>query len=269
MKFKSETEFREVLRDYNVREGYELLLPKNENCRITAVCKNGCNWRIHASLIMGGPTFQIKTIKGEHTRAKSHVNKLANYKYLAKRIESIVRDNSDIKIDQLKNLITRKCAVEVSKWKIIRAKKTALQKIRGVDNLQYELLWDYCETVLQFNPNSKFVIRRKEDYDPPTFDKMYFSLQAMKNSLLSGCRPIIGLDGCFLKTVPGGQLLVAIGRDGNDNMIPIALAVVQVENRENWTWFLRELLDDIGGLGENMWTFISDIQKGLIEEGAY
>ncbi|KAL0294049.1 UNVERIFIED_CONTAM: hypothetical protein Sangu_3226300, partial [Sesamum angustifolium] len=80
-----------------------------------------------------------------------------------------------------------------------------------------------------------------------------------------GCRPIIGLDGCFLKTVFGGQMLVAVGRDANDNMWPIALAIVQVENRENWCWFIREMLDDIGGLGTNRWSFISDRQKGLIE----
>lgn len=57
MKFKSAKEFREALRDHSVREGYEELLKKNETARITGLCKNGCDWRIHASLFMGGPTF--------------------------------------------------------------------------------------------------------------------------------------------------------------------------------------------------------------------
>lgn len=48
-------------------------------------------------------------------------------------------------------------------------------------------------------------------------------------------------------------------------MVPIALAVVPIENRESWNWFLTEMLDDIGGLGDNLWTFISDRQKGLVE----
>ncbi|KAL0315076.1 UNVERIFIED_CONTAM: protein STRUBBELIG-RECEPTOR FAMILY 7 [Sesamum calycinum] len=112
---------------------------------------------------------------------------------------------------------------------------------------------------------SKLILKKLEGSNPPIFDKMYVCLSALKNGFLSGCRPIIGLDGCFLKTCYGGQLLVAVGRDGNDNMFPIAMAVVQVENRENWTWFLGELLDDIGGLGTSMWSFISDRQKGLIE----
>ncbi|XP_073120005.1 uncharacterized protein [Henckelia pumila] len=84
-------------------------------------------------------------------------------------------------------------------------------------------------------------------------------------NFLSACRPIIGLDGCFLKTAFGGQLLAAIGRDGNDGMVPIAIAVVGTENYETWTWFLTELLEDIGGIGEDRWTFVSDRQKGLLE----
>ncbi|KAL0315469.1 UNVERIFIED_CONTAM: hypothetical protein Sradi_5425100, partial [Sesamum radiatum] len=63
----------------------------------------------------------------------------------------------------------------------------------------------------------------------------------------------------------GGHLLVAVGRDENDNMFPIAMEVVQVENRDTWGWFVGELLDDIGGMGTNKWSFISDRQKGLVE----
>jgi hypothetical protein len=34
---------------------------------------------------------------------------------------------------------------------------------------------------------------------PPKFGRMYVSLAAMKKGFLEGCRPIIGVDGCFLK----------------------------------------------------------------------
>jgi hypothetical protein len=54
----------------------------------------------------------------------------------------------------------------------------------------------------------------------------------------SGCRPIIGLDGCHLKGVYGGQLLSAVGRAGNDNLFPIAMAVVEAKTKDSWTWFL-------------------------------
>ena len=48
-----------------------------------------------------------------------------------------------------------------------------------------------------------------------------------------GCIKIIGFDGCFLKGASCGELLTAIGRDGNNQIYPIAWAVVEVENTEN------------------------------------
>ena len=84
----------------------------------------------------------------------------------------------------------------------------------------------------------------------------------MKNGFLAGCRRIIGLDGCFLKSPFGGQLLTAMGRDGNDNMFPIAMAVVEAERYDSWKWFLMELKIEVGVENGAPWRFISDRQKG-------
>ena len=72
------------------------------------------------------------------------------------------------------------------------------------------------------------------------------------------CRPFIGVDGCHLKNKYGGQLLIAVGRDPNDQYLPIAFAMVETESKETWRWFLTNLLDDIG---DSRWTFINDQQK--------
>ncbi|KAH0670646.1 hypothetical protein KY285_024973 [Solanum tuberosum] len=60
-----------------------------------------------------------------------------------------------------------------------------------------------------------------------------------------------------------GQLLVAVCRDGNNQILPIALAVVAVDNQFTWTWFLKLLRNDLD-LGEGHQLFIiTDMQKGL------
>jgi len=57
------------------------------------------------------------------------------------------------------------------------------------------------------------------------------------------------------------MLLCAIGRDGNNQMFPIAWAVVEAETEESWTWFLELLLKDLN-VGQGLsWTFMSDQQK--------
>lgn len=211
LRFKGAKQCRDVLTDVSIRDGFELTFIKNEKKRITAECKEKCGWRFHASVVMGGPTFQIKTLKGRHTCPRAHKNWRANYKYLAGKIERLIRENPCIKAYKISQYISRECGVDVSKWTVYRAKKTAIQKIRGVDSVQYALLRDYCETILKYNPGSKIIIRIQEGSDPPIFGKLYYSLFGLKMNFLSACRPIIGLDGCFLKTAFGGQLLAAVG----------------------------------------------------------
>ncbi|XP_020270706.1 uncharacterized protein LOC109845860 [Asparagus officinalis] len=86
----------------------------------------------------------------------------------------------------------------------------------------------------------------------------------MKRGFANNCRPIFGLDGCFLKHACGGQLLSAVGRDGNNQMWPIAWAVVEAETRSSWEWFMRILSNDLNMGEEEGLTVISDQQKGLV-----
>ena len=41
------------------------------------------------------------------------------------------------------------------------------------------------------------------------------------------CKPIIGLDGYFLKERYKGQLLAIVGGDPNDQMLPIAFVIME------------------------------------------
>ena len=90
---------------------------------------------------------------------------------------------------------------------------------------------------------------------------MFLCFDACKRGWIAGCRRLIGLDGSFLKGVYKGILLSAIGIDFDDQLFPIAWAVVDKENKANWRWFLCWLVQELQlGDGSEM-TFISDMQK--------
>ncbi|XP_059283419.1 uncharacterized protein LOC132037002 [Lycium ferocissimum] len=62
-----------------------------------------------------------------------------------------------------------------------------------------------------------------------------------------------------------GQLLVAMGQDSMNQFYPIAWAMVDKETTRTWSWFvelLKRSLDLKDGAGV---TFISDMQKGLLD----
>ncbi|WOL20552.1 hypothetical protein Cni_G29357 [Canna indica] len=127
------------------------------------------------------------------------------------------------------------------------------------------MLGSYLAQLRRVNPTSLFSIVYNREFigASSVFQRLYIGFEGPKKGFLNGCRSIIGLDGCFLKTFLGGQLLSAVGRDENNQMFPIAWAVIEGENYDSWSWFLGVLFDDLSIDQEYGLTVISDQQKGL------
>ena len=56
-------------------------------------------------------------------------------------------------------------------------------------------------------------------------------------------------------------MLSATTKDANDNIFPVAMVVVEQENKDSWIWFLELFADDIGRSEKLQLVFISDRQK--------
>ncbi|XP_078442368.1 uncharacterized protein LOC144712064 [Wolffia australiana] len=126
----------------------------------------------------------------------------------------------------------------VSKQTCYRARSEARMKLLGTLDDHYHMLPAYIAELKKVNRNGTFelVLNRA------TLD----SLTELK-----------------------GQLLSAVGKDGNNQMFPIAWAVVEGENQASWTWFIQLLMNDLGMVDGNGWTIISDQQKGLENAVSY
>ncbi|KAL4564998.1 hypothetical protein LXL04_029079 [Taraxacum kok-saghyz] len=126
----------------------------------------------------------------------------------------------------------------------------------------YSRIWDYAAEVQRSNPGSTVQVGVTMNPDGKHyFHRFYVCFHALKIGWIRGCRPVIGLDGCFLKRQIKGELLTTIGRDANNQVYPICWAVVDVENKENWKWFLELLIEDVGLQEGGGVTVISDQHK--------
>ncbi|MFQ6642657.1 hypothetical protein Gotur_018549 [Gossypium turneri] len=96
---------------------------------------------------------------------------------------------------------------------------------------------------------------------PPYFKRFYVCFDTLKRGWKVRCRPFIGLDDCFLKSPFKSEFLAAVGRDVNNQMFPIAWAMIEVECTDSWVWFLSLLSADLGLEDGYGYIIISDQQK--------
>eukprot|EP00256_Glycine_max_P068192 XP_025982787.1 uncharacterized protein LOC102664952 isoform X1 [Glycine max] len=178
---------------------------------------------------------------------------------------SLLMHSPDMRLKALVAFALEKWGFKLSMDQAYRAKVKAMEKIKGSTRDQYKHLRSYATELLDKNKNS--TVKIKCDLSPhgPIFERIYVCLEACKSAFVTTCRPLIELDDCFLKGEFGGQLLTAVGKDGNNQMFPIAYAIVESENYSSWKWFVDLLIVDLDGIQEGCWAFISYQQKGLVK----
>ncbi|MBA0730247.1 hypothetical protein Golax_025345 [Gossypium laxum] len=89
---------------------------------------------------------------------------------------------------------------------------------------EFAMSWDYADELRLKNPRStiKMAVNRVTPKSPPHFKRFYVCFEALKKGWKEGCRPILGLDGCFLKGPFKGKLLATVGINGNNRMYLVA-----------------------------------------------
>ncbi len=71
-------------------------------------------------------------------------------------------------------------------------------------------------------------------------------IPSMSKMLFKRTRKIVAIDGAVLRGDFGGVSLVIVGYYANNQTCILAFAIVDVENCENWQWFLSIVLKDLG-----------------------
>ncbi|KAL5551014.1 hypothetical protein UlMin_001190 [Ulmus minor] len=206
MTFDSADTFRKAVRAHAIKHKRDVKFNVNDKDRVRAVCNSdGCEWIV-----------------------------FVNSTRLAERYVNQWSVNSDWNFSGMAQQVREDVSVDISEWQYYRARAAARTMIEGTIKAQYARLWDYCAEVRRSNPGSTVQIKCKtvRGDDNPHFQRLYICLGGFKASWRTGCRPILGLDGCFIKGHHKGQLLAAVGVDGNNQVYPVAYAVVESETKE-------------------------------------
>nr|XP_034572551.1 uncharacterized protein LOC117837071 isoform X2 [Setaria viridis] len=164
------------------------------------------------------------------------------------------------------------CAIEekfkykISYNKAYHAKQKTLEMKSGTFEASYDNLPAMLHTICQRNPGSF--------YDLKSYPVLQFSgKQVLQRSFLAlgpciqafrHCRPVICIDGTFLTGRYKGTILTTIGTDGNNQVLPLAIAFVEKESGDSWYWFLERVKNMIV-LDVEGFCLIHDRHKGIIQ----
>ncbi|KAL2923076.1 RNA-directed RNA polymerase L, partial [Bienertia sinuspersici] len=252
----------------NEESGFSIVVEKASNWVYTVRCSDErCSWRLHGSKLADGVTWAIKSIIGsEHTcLGLQKTNPMVSTKWAKKVLLEDIRENENIPAKCLNRKLFERFGVQMTKSSLYRMKAQALIEIHGGFNVSYSYLPNYCEVIKSTNPSSvaHCTCNPVEHPERPlSFNCIFISFKGCLDGVVGGCRGLIGVDGTFLKGNYDGILLSTIALDGNNEMFPLAWAVVSCEDERNWKFFIHHLKTLLQNTerGDN-WCIISDRHK--------
>lgn len=151
--------------------------------------------------------------------------------------------------------------VRISYWKAWRSREVALEYAKESFGTSYRLLPEYLNKLVVANPGT--LAEMHTSYDEAVghrFKYMFLALGASINGL-KHMRNVIIIDGAHLRGKYAGALLSASAQDGNYQVFPIAVAIVDGENDNAWEWFFTMLLKFIPNSKDVV--FVSDRHSSI------
>nr|XP_025625156.1 uncharacterized protein LOC112717296 [Arachis hypogaea] len=203
-----------AIRSYTIARGVDYDVYESEPQTFYAKCKmygRGCDWLIRASLIRKKGYWEIRRYNGRHTCTMGVIS----------------QDHSKLDSDTV-------------------AEKS-IAKVFGDWEESYQALSWWLSVMVQKMPGSVVQIETRPLYNGneeaqgvKILHRVFWSFNPYVRAFRH-CKPLVQVDGTHLYGKYKGTLLVAVAQDGNQNIVPIAFALVEGETADAWHFFLRNL----------------------------
>ncbi|KAG7569575.1 Zinc finger SWIM-type [Arabidopsis thaliana x Arabidopsis arenosa] len=269
--YSSPEEFKIAVLRYSLKSRFDIKLYKSQSLKVGAKCSDTdvkCGWRCYCSYDKKKHKMQIKVYENKHICVRSGYSKMLKRGTIAWLFSERLRKNPKITKYEMVDEIQREYNLTVTEEQCSKAKTKVMRERKAIHDDHFSRIWDYQAEIFKSNSETTFEI---ETIPGPTigslqrFHRLFICFKSQKESWKRTCRPILGLDGAFLKWDVKGHLLAATGRDGDNRIVPIAWAVVEIENDDNWDWFVRLLAVNLDLQDGRNTAVISDKQSGLVK----
>ncbi|XP_076886826.1 uncharacterized protein LOC143536797 [Bidens hawaiensis] len=268
MLFESKDDVMSAVRRWNVEKHRELYVSDSKptfwkaKCRTLKPNKDGtpiqppptCRWAVTASKRQNNNLWRINVWTPAHScySTVEHNNNCSlRSKDVASYILSQIRADVTYKAKQIQSYIKEKKAIE---------------SIYGSWESNFEELPKYIAALQLANPGTivQWLHHPHGSSECAVFKYVFLAFGETIKAF-HYCQLVISVDGTRLKGSYRGKLLIAVTKNANNYILPLAYAIVDEERNESWTCFFRQLREHI--VNENMGGLcvISDRHKGIIK----
>lgn len=150
-------------------------------------------------------------------------NKSTNSKWVSKLVMEKRKPMGKVTVYEIMIEMSIRHFAGITIGKACRERCLADEIIEEDSKIQYSMLWSYATDLKKHCAGNtvKLDAERPLTTIQPIFSRFYFRFDGCKKGFTKGRGPFIGVDGCHLKTKYGGQLLVDVARDPNDQYSPL------------------------------------------------
>ncbi|XP_073317218.1 uncharacterized protein [Primulina huaijiensis] len=251
MIFKDKKELIASVKDYSVRVARrEYRVVQSSPTFWKVCCKNKsstmpCHWGLRASLKVKSGYWKITKYGGSHTCISSHVgldHHNMDINMVANTLVGIVRCDPSYEIKYVMQLIKDKFGYNISYHKAWHSLRRSVENVYGTWESSVRRLPRYMGALVKHNPGSIVEWNHIDTYNP-TVKILNYVFWAFRPCIdgFEHCRTVISINGTHLYTKYKHKMLIAVGLDANNQVLPLAFSIVDEETYDSWKWFLDNL----------------------------
>ncbi|XP_025627850.1 uncharacterized protein [Arachis hypogaea] len=166
---------------------------------------------------------------------------------VADAIRPLVETDPSIKVKSIIAEVQSRFNYTISYRKASLAKQKSIANVFGGWEDSYQALPWWLSVMVQKMPGSVVQIETRPLYNGneeaqgvKILHRVFWSFNPCIRAFRH-CKPLVQVDGTHIYGKYKGTLLVAVAQDGNQNIVPIAFALVEGETADAWHFFLRNL----------------------------
>ncbi|KAH6837263.1 hypothetical protein C2S53_003050 [Perilla frutescens var. hirtella] len=212
--------------------------------------------------VADGHMWRIYKFNGTHT-CYLDMGRIAPRQVLARVLgkyfgRRLVDERVVLKPKEMMVELVREFSIHIDYSFALRTRNIAIQMVYGNFDKSYPQLPAFRHTLQLMNPGTVVDMEITSD---GRFKHSFLALGACVNVFLQYARPVFVIDGTHLKRKNKRVLFVVVTKDGNEQILPVAVGLGPIENDESWIWFLAHLHMSLGDIDDLL--IVSDQHQSI------